>query len=262
MELLLYAAAFTLWQSSISVSRGDVVIAGYFGRITVARGPGYRILSPWPGDLGLTLQAEPNTAASSIPEFRAALAAARHETRLLRATCSIYFVSVFAAMPLLIAWLGTERAWLLALPFIALLHIGALLALYHAERASMTPSSSWIQRWVGAALFPPALFRAPNDLVARRFHDVHPATAAAVLLEGELLVRLLREQIGRHDGPNASREALLRLCDESGIERSQVLTPDRTHPAAESYCPECLDEFLVKQGHCHGSGANSLEYRD
>lgn len=56
MELLLYVAAFYLWQCVRFVPAGGAVFVSMFwSRPAALRGPGFRPLSPWPADLGLVL---------------------------------------------------------------------------------------------------------------------------------------------------------------------------------------------------------------
>lgn len=260
MQLLLYVAAFVLWECTVSLSQNAVIVASYVGRGSVLRGPGYRILSPWPGDLGLVLEAASSERAFSLTEFRAALAAARHDTRFLRIWCEAYLLFMFLGMPPAIAWLGAEAAWLRALPVIGALQIGTLVALYATERRAVPPLERRVERWISSALFPPALLRTPNELVAQRLAEFHPATAAAAILEEHAFVQMLRKEIGRLALDRGSAEPLLSLCEQRGIDRSRVLAPARVGPGAASYCPVCLDEFLVERGHCDGCGVDSVAY--
>ena len=261
MQLLLYVAAFVLWECKVSLSRSAVVAASYLGRGRLLRGPGYRLLSPWPGDLGLVLEPASSESAFSLAAFRATLAAARRDTRMLRACCEAYLLFVFVAMPPAIAWLGAEAAWLRALPVFGALQIGTLAALYATERRIVPRPARRVERWISSALFPPALFRTPNELVAQRLAGFHPATAAAAILEEEAFVRMLRQEIGRLASDTPSTGPLLSLCEQRGIVRSRVLAPARVGPDAASYCPLCLDEFRVERGHCAGCGVVSVAYR-
>src|SRR5262249_38223142 len=45
-----------LWQCTVSLAPGAAALARWAGRWTLARGPGWRLLSPWPGDPGLVLE--------------------------------------------------------------------------------------------------------------------------------------------------------------------------------------------------------------
>jgi hypothetical protein len=292
VELLLYAALFTLWQCTASLPAGATAIASFGGRAVAWTGPGYRVFSPWPGDLALVLEgvrydgegrAERSGAlppeiarAFSLDGFRADLASVRRETRLLRRCCELYLLAVFAALPAIVRLLGEEAGWLFALPGIAALHVAALAALHLAERRAPAPAPRRIERWVGSAFFPPALLRTPVELVSARLAGFHPATAAAALLDPDAFVRELRREIGRLGSQPAAaggsddavragwceclREALLSLCEQRGVDRRRVLAPGRVQPTARSYCPLCLDEFLVRSGRCGGCGAGSVGY--
>ena len=249
-----------LWESSVSLSPRAVVVATYLGRGRVLRGPGYRLLSPWPGDLGLVLEEASSEHAFSLTMFRTALDAARRDTWLLRVACQLYLLFMFAAMPVAIAWLGAEAAWFRALPVLGALQVGTLVALYATERRAVPPPARRIERWIGSALFPPALLRTPTELVAQRLAGFNPATAAAAILEEPAFVRILRTQIGRHASDGETVASLLSLCEQVGFDRRRVLAPDRVGPDAASYCPLCLDEFLVERGHCQGCGVDSVAY--
>lgn len=258
MQLLLYAAAFVLWECTVKLSGSAVVVGSRLGRGWVTRGPGYRIQSPWPGDLSLVLEAASAERGYSLEEFRTALAAARRDTRTLRVCCEGYLLFVFAGMPAVIRWLGAEGAWLWALPIIGAFQIGTLAVLYATQRRGGPPPERRIERWIGSALFPPALFRTPTELVAQRLAGFHPATAAAAILDEHAFVRMLRQEIGRRGPERGATEPLLSLCEQRGIERSRVLAPARVGPEAASYCPLCLDEFLVERGRC--CGVDSIVY--
>ncbi len=260
MELLLYAAGFVLWESTVSLSPSQVAVASYLGRARLLRGRGYRVLSPWPGDLALVLERASSEHAFSLAEFRAALALARRDTRVLRACCEIYLIFVFAAMPVAIGWLGAEAAWLRALPLLAALQIGTLVALYAAERRAAAPPKRRVERWLSSALFPPALLRTPSELVAQRVASFHPATALAAVLDEPAFVRMLREELGRHASDDRIGGALLSLCEQRGVDRSRVLAPTAIGSRAVSYCPICLDEFLVERARCLGCGVDSIPY--
>lgn len=261
MQLLLYAAAFVLWECMVSLSRSAVVVASYVGRGRVLRGSGYRLLSPWPGDLGLVLEAATSERAFSLAEFRTALAAARRDTRLLRICCEVYLIFIFVGMPPAIAWLGAEAAWVRGLLVIGALQISTLVVLFATERRSVPTPARRVERWISSALFPPALFRTPNELVALRLAGFHPATAAAALLDEPAFVQMLRKEMGRLASDHQIAEPLLSLCEQRGTDRGLVLAPARVGPGAASYCPICLDEFLVERGRCGGCGVDSIAYQ-
>jgi hypothetical protein len=358
LELTLYAALFGLWQCAASLAPGAIALTRHAGRWTLRRGPGWCLLSPWPGDPGLVLEApgfelgdgrvfavdpparhaesaaergvaldpEPRIeragavirvgggaflrasseghaeeqerrlraalrewreapgrlpreieASLSLAELRRELGEVVRATRWLRALCQLYFLLVFAAPPLLAWRLGADGGWLAALPAIGAVHLTSVVALGFAQRRALPPSRRRRERLVGSALFPPALLRAPAELVAARLVAFHPATAAAALLGEDAFVRMLRSELGRLDlraagpptGPAADgraawrrgvREGLLSLCEQRGIDRGHVLAPVRVEPGAKSYCPVCLDEFLVVRAQCRGCGAASIAY--
>ena len=260
MDLLLYAAAFTLWQCTSSLTRANVAIVSIVGRRSLRRGPGYCLFSPWPGDLGCVVEEAASPHAFALDELRAALAAARRATRPLRVACEIYVLFVFVTTPAAIAWLGGEAAWRLALPLIGALHLGTLATLWLSERRFEPRPHGRLERWIGSALFPPALFRTPSDLVSQRLAGFHPATAAAALLDEDAFVRVLRKEIGRLESAAGQRDAMLGLCEQLGIERTRVTAPARVAPDAASFCPLCLDEFRIERGHCPGCGADSIAY--
>lgn len=260
MELLLYSAAFTLWQCLVSMPHDGVAFASFFGRRTLRRGPGYILFSPWPGDLGVVLTEAELPSAPSLAEFRAALERVRRELLPLHVACEIYVLFVFVGVPALIAWFGSETAWRLALPTLGVLHVGTLATLYAAERRGDRRAKGRLERWIRSALFPPALFRTPAELRTQLLAGFHPATAAAALLDEDSFVRWLRKEIGRLGSDGNKQEAVLGLCEQRGIDRTRVIAPARIALDAVSYCPLCLDEFRIPRGRCLGCGTVSIAY--
>jgi hypothetical protein len=260
VDLVFYAAAFTLWQCTTSLPRSGAAIVSFLGHPSIRRGPGYHLFSPWPGDLGCLVEEADTPHAFALTELRATLEAARRASQPLRVACELYVLFVFVATPAAIAWLGSEAAWRLALPAIGALHVGTLATLMATEWRYKRCSHGRIDRWISSVLFPPALFRTPADLLAQRLAGFHPATVAAALLDEAAFVRVLRTEIGRLEVAARPCESMLGLCEQLGIDRRRVTAPARVDPDAESFCPRCLDEFRVERGHCLGCDADSIPY--
>jgi hypothetical protein len=262
LDLLLYAAAFMLWQCTASLPRTGVAVCSYFGLYVFRRGPTYALFSPWPGDLGICLDQAALPGAFSVASFREALDRSRRRLLPLRLACEVYLLFAFVTVPVLVAWLSGEVAWRLVLPVIGAIHASTLATLFLVERRLDPRPDGRLERWVGGALFPPALLRAPADLLAQRLAGFHGATAAAALLDEVAFVRVLRREVGRLGPDGGLRESLLSLCDQLGIDRKRVTAPPRIAPGARSYCPVCLDEFLVEKGRCYGCGADAIAYEE
>ena len=364
MELLFYVAAFYLWQCVRFLPAGGAAFVSLASlRLTVQRGPGLRLLSPWPVDLGLVVGGLPfelssTRAYSSSPFVRAGasgvaernapldgrdqvrvrgfslvaggkaflraasyqhaahlasflgalatgdeegrkhtlerllkrafdlsaarevLSTAKGIVRPLEWCCAVYFLMVAAVLPLLVWRLDGEAAWrILLLPLLAV-HVASLVAMVLVERRLPDPAPGLAERVVVCALFPPALLRAPVELVSERLAAFHPATVAAALMPRERFDDFLRREIAEIDNPAWSRHggseapderergeflAVLRsgltsLLGQLGDDASRLSDRRGLDPAAAGYCPLCYGEYRDGGGSCRACGVDTVSY--
>ena len=365
MELLFYVAAFYLWQCVRFLPAGGAAFVSLASfRLTVQRGPGFRLLSPWPVDLGLLvggipLEVSSTRAYSSSPFVRAGAGAVaersasldgrdpvrirglslvaggkaflraashRHATYLagflgalatgdekdgkgplerllerafdvsaarqvlstargivrpLQWCCAAYFLMIAGILPLLIWRLDGEAAWrILVLPLLAV-HLASLAAMVLVERRLPDPAPGLAERVVVCALFPPALLRAPTELVSERLTAFHPATVAAALMPRERFDDFLRREIAEVDNPSWSRHGgsevpeererreflamlrsgLMSLVGQLGDDARRLAGRRGLDPAAASYCPLCFGEYRDEGGSCQACGVDTVSYR-
>ena len=133
------------------------------------------------------------------------LSTVRPIVRPLQWCCALYFLMIAVALPLLAWRLDGEAAWrILLLPLLAA-HLASLVAVVLVERRLPDPTPGLAERVVVCALFPPALLRAPVELVSERLAAFHPATVAAALLPRERFDDFLRREIAAVDNPSWAR---------------------------------------------------------
>lgn len=366
MELLLYVAAFYVWQCVHFLPAGAAAFVSIASsRLAVLRGPGFRLLSPWPADLGLVVGGLPFEVSSSrvysraplmrpgagavveravpfdgpsgirvrgvslvagktvllraashqhaahleavfeglragkredrqrafdallatafdLSAFRRALASVGRAVRPLQWCCGLYLVSIVGVVPLLVWRLDGEAAWRVALPLLVACHLASLVALVVAELRYPHPALGLGERLFICALFPPALLRAPVELVSEHVAAFHPATAAAALLDREAFDEFLRRETAEVEHPPWSRHErsmvpdaeeriefssllhsrLMSLTEQRGGEARPLPGRQRLDATARSYCPLCLGDYRARSVDCPDCGVASVPYLD
>lgn len=183
-------------------------------------------------------------------------------TRWLAVLADVCFLMLFAALPALAWWLGGERALvLLAGPYL-LLHVAALVGFGLAHRRLLPDAGgARFEALFTAALYPPLLLRAAQDLRGQLLAAFHPAAVAAVALPEQEALAFLRTEIARctADGEIANREraGLLATLEALGGSLEALLAPPApADPLARSYCPRCRTEYRILAGACSDCGSD------
>ena len=218
--------------------------------------------------------------AFDLPAAREVLSTARRIVRPLQWCCAVYFLMVAAVLPLLAWRLDGEAAWrILLLPLLAV-HLASLVAMVLVERRLPDPAPGLTERAVVCALFPPALLRAPVELVSERLAAFHPATVAAALLPRERFDGFLQREIAEIDNPlwsrhggcevaeeperreflAALRSGLMSLVGQLGDEAPRLTVRRGLDPTAASYCPLCLGEYRDAGRSCQACGVDTVSY--
>jgi hypothetical protein len=112
-----------------------------------------------------------------------------------------------------------------------------------------------------AALYPPLLLRAAQDLRSQLLAGFHPAALAAVALPRQQAFDVLRGELARcaSDGgalAEHERTGLLAILEALGGSLAALLAPPvPADPLARSYCPTCRMEYRLEAGACSDCGA-------
>lgn len=177
-----------------------------------------------------------------------------------------YFVGLFALLPVAMWMTGNDYALRLLVPALIALHVATALALARAHgRLRPGRRGERAQILLGAALYPPSLLRAYQQLHAGALASFAPAAVAAEVLPRELANAFLREELVRAAlsaqtaDPSAQGLDLGRLEDHALRELVRELgespeslraAPPRSDPLALSYCPACRSEYRRADGSC------------
>lgn len=202
----------------------------------------------------------------------------RRRTWALRWICNAYAAVVFGLLPLLLIYRDEESAWLTVLPAIAALHATGVVALLLASRGLAEAPSERFERILVGALYPPALLRAPADLVNDRLARFHPVVVASLVLRPPALKRLLQvaraeyahPEWRRHQGRSVPEETergafLLQLksrVEEAARQLAIDLQPVRQDPSAARVCPLCLFEYRPGFNRCSACGVPTQPFSD
>jgi hypothetical protein len=209
-------------------------------------------------------------ASLSDEDLGRALERARASTRILGRFCNLYWLLLFAVTPALVLLLGAEPALFRMAPVIGLAHLVSLVLLHRAQ-ARIDPEGR-VERWEHffvAALFPPALLRAPQSLVNQAMVSFHPLALALRFRKREVWIEGLRRDLVRLERQaersaqgQAESEALLAFAKRHGVSRETLFVPrHREDPLAASYCPLCLDDFRPGFERCQGCGVETIAYQ-
>jgi hypothetical protein len=196
----------------------------------------------------------------------------RRATGALRVDSIGMFVLVFVLAPIFVRFFGWESSWpflVLGVVVLALLIVGD----YRAAHAELHPDGprAPLSVLMTIGLSPASAMRAPDVLLRKLLVTHHPLVVASVLLptadyEG-VASAWMRER--RRLESLAPDDAVLRSGDV--IEAFIVATvedvgrlagpPAPRDPGAVSYCPSCLDEFVLADGQCSDCGVRLELYR-
>lgn len=232
-------------------------------------------LLPW--TRGLVLAADHAT------QFDAALVRERigawHEAGApLRVDAAGMFALVFVLGPISVRVLGWSSSWpilAIGVMVVAMLIVGDFRtahALLFPERRGAPNAVLWT-----IALSPASAMRAPDVLLRNLMVQHHPLAVAHVLCDSAEYERIagawLREQRRREalaaraaergetndQDLRASRPAAEAFIAATVGDRDALLGPPARHdPSAASYCPSCLDEYVLATGECDDCGGIAL----
>jgi hypothetical protein len=268
VDLIAWFALAYVWQCALAVRTGWHLLAQRFDRWEDEPGGGWRLTPLWPSALSLVAAANAlGPEAFSVERFQAAFERARTATRSAAFACDLYLLAVVGGLPALLLALGEERVLRIALPGVLALHAATWLLVLRARgRLAATPNGA--PRWeflVAAALYPPALLRAPHDLAAAELAGFHPMTARAGLWERARFVERVQQALARLEAgaPEAGLDAaaLQQLAAAQDVGPHELAAP-RPHadPEAASYCTRCLSDYRPGFRRCADCGGQTTPY--
>jgi hypothetical protein len=203
----------------------------------------------------------------------------RRATRWLAPICDSSVALVFLVTPAAALLLGEEAALLGLAPAWLALHLAGLLALASAQRQLNgwrgRGRAAWPdrERLLVALLYPPALWRAPQELWCEGLAPYGPPALAAGLGDDEACAGLLRRRLAILDSPRAlcdpaegctdpvlERRTLERLAHARGLSLERITAP-LSDPQAAVYCPVCLAAYLIPVVACGDCGVQTRGYR-
>lgn len=200
--------------------------------------------------------------------LRRELRGVKRATLSLAVLCDAYVTVVFVAAPLAILLIGEEPALLALAPLAALLHVASVLALWAAAR--LNPGVGEAVGWEGllvAALYPPALWRAPQGLRSEALARFQPLTFAAVLMSSDGFARFAGRRAAILDSTRAGcdpeegatdvaleRRALARLAAGRGLDAGALETAPPRDPDGVAYCPACGSAYVSPVDECRDCG--------
>jgi hypothetical protein len=208
-----------------------------------------------------------------LPEVRRLLATYESVSGpLLRAEFALG-MHLFVVVPSVWALVGIATTWIYLLGGILVLQILTIVEFRAAFRiVTGVRDSSWWWKALPLLLAPPAATAAHLALTKPLFSGHHPVAVAAELCSDDdfrrlALARLRRLEYpleserlaapvspGELDGPGsrAHQIDIVRriVAERLGHEAARLADPARRSPAAESYCPRCLEEYAASQEVC------------
>lgn len=185
---------------------------------------------------------------------------------LLRPWCLLFFVTLFALLPL--ALYGTR--WVtLFLPNVLLLlgltyGICLLLTFYLHRQLHQTTWVATLLEQVGLIFSPVSAIRASDHLTRTLYSDYEAITVAALLLPAPTFAQQLRHELHNARRAKALQEQvdwqefwtlrqgmLTRLGEQRGLTSAAIFAvPDRQDASAAAYCPVCHGEFRAGFAFC------------
>ena len=154
------------------------------------------------------------------------------------------------------------------LPAVVVVHLAAVALLVDAVRR--LPSRGGPKRTelvLSASLFPPALLRAPQELIREEIGAIEPTVIRRAVLSAGTFLDSARVELARLEAGTAGalgetrRAAFLRLASGAGLSPEQ-LTAARTSPDpnAASWCPWCLGDYRPGFTVCPSCGVDTVPY--
>lgn len=196
----------------------------------------------------------------------------RRATRWLAPICDASVSLAFLIAPAAALTVGEDAALLALGPAWLVLHIAGVLALHSAQRhlkGNPGQGGAGRERLLVALLYPPALWRTPQELWCERLAPYAPPALAAVLADDRACAALLRRRLAILDSPRAvcdpaegctesvlERRALERLACARGLPMEKMTAPP-ADPQATVYCPVCLAAYLTPVTGCGDCGVQT-----
>jgi hypothetical protein len=177
-------------------------------------------------------------------------------TRWLSRVADASALALFALLPGLGLWLGSERALLVFGPAYLALHVaGAGLFVRAHRRLRPSAAGERFESVFAAALYPPLLLRSAQELRRRALAGFHPAAVAFVALRPHAALDALRGDLGRASTAR-ERAGIEDLIARLGSSAEELLSaPERSDPLAQGYCATCRTEYRRASGSCIDCGA-------
>ncbi len=200
------------------------------------------------------------------------VAEARSATRWLDFLCSLYALALALILPAFMLLRGEWKGFLLLAPSLLVIHLLATFCIYRAHRRlQLGPAGERWELILAAALFPPALLRAPQELRSAAVAEHHPAALASVVLTSAAFADYLRYELAllarcEEDGElgwegEVIEAQLVSLGEEAGISRTELLaTRPRDDPSASGYCPLCLGDYRRGVARCRECQSRIVAY--
>jgi hypothetical protein len=216
-------------------------------------------------------QREPRIAAElarshSLAGLREARRRFEQAAKWLGWTSDAYFVGLFGLLPVAMWMTGNDYAIRLLVPALIAVHVATCVALARTHgRLRPGRRGERAQILLGAALYPPSLLRAYQQLHAGALASFAPAAVAAEVLPRELAHaflrgELVRSALGAQSAGSSGQDldlgrlevhALRELVRELGESPDGLrAAPPRSDPLALSYCPACRSEYRRADGSC------------
>ena len=208
----------------------------------------------------------------SVTELRHEFNDATETVRLLGWICDVYLIAVLVAAPILMLFYPEDRALLLLLPTVGILHVVALIELFRTHRRLFPQlRAERAELLLTCGLFPPTLLRTPQSMFSETVMGFHPAAVAGVVLGSAQAVVIFRREVARtryrlgatiaseldsesEETPHLRRiqeDLLIDCAAEFGLSRQEIFEPrPRRDEHANSYCPLCLADYVSQATRC------------
>ncbi len=262
LELLAILAGLYLWQCSVKLPGRTLLVRGAAGRRPrIERSHGGQVwLSLRPG--AITLRAHPGATAPEAFDEQALtqrLDELRSGTEALARASDGYALVLFVAGPAVLLAYGDESGLARRGVAGAVLHLVTWGLYWRSLRALEAERGRRVELLIAAAIFPPSLLRARQEMADLGLGAPHPAALVACLLPKPRVKQFLAREVARAerdrrrgvDGAAPELEGLVRLAERIGIDLSELRSPPaRRDPLAARYCPVCGSEFLPGFARC------------
>lgn len=191
-------------------------------------------------------------AARRLDDFRA-------RTRPLRIACCVLAIVLLGVVPAAALVGGLAATWKPLLAVALTAHLAVVVAFIFADRALHRGGRDHGARLLSIALAPPAAVRAVDVVSRDLFSGFHPvAVAAAACDEASFRDFAVRSVRALRFGPASELSRLRPLAEDVeravarrlGPAATWLVAPQRESPSCRTYCPRCLQQYVVASGTC------------